>query len=86
MANYRINITRSAAKEIEQIDGKKQRRLVVRRISKLSDEPRPPGCSKLSGKDLYRIRQGRYRILYRIDDDVLTVLVVKVGHRRDVYR
>jgi len=86
VASYRINITRSAAKEIEQIDGKNQRRLVVRRISKLSDEPRPPGCSKLSGEDLYRVRQGPYRIVYRIDDDVLTVLVVKVSHRRDVYR
>ncbi len=86
MASYSIRITRSAAKEIELIDGKKRRRLVVERISQLADEPRPPGCSKLSGKDLYRVRQGPYRILYRIDDHVLTVLVVKVGHRRDVYR
>ena len=52
----------------------------------LSDEPRPPGCEKLTGHDLFRVRQGKYRILYEIQDRDLTVTVFKIGHRRDVYR
>ena len=52
----------------------------------LRDEPRPPGSEKLSGDEKYRIRQGAYRILYSIDDAAIVVEVVKVGHRRDVYR
>jgi mRNA interferase RelE/StbE len=53
----------------------------------LSAEPRPPGCEKLSGHaDRYRVRQGDYRIVYAVDDIAQVVLVVKVGHRREVYR
>ena len=59
---------------------------VLARIEALQDDPRPPGCEKLSGLERYRIRQGVYRILYEIADEVLTVVVVKVGHRREVYR
>ena len=59
---------------------------ILTRIEALADNPRPPGCEKLSGLPRYRIRQGLYRIVYEIQDDVLLVLVVKVGHRRDVYR
>lgn len=63
------------------------RRRVVRRIEGLADQPRPPGCEKLSGTyDRYRVRQGRYRVVYEIDDAIRTVTVVKIGHRRDVYR
>ena len=51
----------------------------------IRDNPRAPGCEKLSGRERYRMRSGAYRIIYEIRDDVLTVLVVKVGHRRDVY-
>ena len=86
MAKYRILIKPSAVKEIEAISQKKDRQRLVDRISRLADNPRPPGCEKLSGQDKYRIRQGRYRIVYSIEDQDVIVYVVKVGHRKDVYR
>jgi mRNA interferase RelE/StbE len=58
----------------------------MRRIKGLARDPRPPGCEKLSGEERYRIRQGKYRILYSIEDRDLIIYVVKVGHRREVYR
>jgi len=71
-----------AAKEIETIEPKKVRRQIVDRIQRLSKDPRPPGCEKLSGhSNRNRVRQGAYRIVYSVDDDVLVVCVVKVGHR-----
>jgi len=73
-------------KEIESIDSKPDRMRIVDRIAKLADDPRPEGCEKLSGQEKYRIRQGRYRIVYSIEDRELVVFVVKVGHRKDVYR
>ena len=85
MAKYRILIKPSAVKEIEAIPLKKDRQKIVERISKLAQNPRPHGCEKLSGQDKYRLRQGRYRILYAIGDQDLLVWVVKVGHRKDVY-
>jgi len=86
VAKYRILIKPSALQEIETIPLKKDRRRIVERISKLAENPRPPGCEKLSGQDKYRLRQGRYRIVYSIEDQDLVVYVIKVGHRKDVYR
>lgn len=87
MASYSLRIKKSAAKELEGIPGKKDRQRLADRIRALADNPRPSGCEKLSGtKDKYRIRQGDYRILYEIEDDVLIVYVIKIGHRKDVYR
>lgn len=86
MARYSLFIKPSAVKEIEAIDNMLDRRRVVRRIHALADEPRPPGCEKLSAQDRYRVRQGVYRILYSIEDERLVVSVVKVAHRKDVYR
>lgn len=86
MAKYSLEIKPSASREIEDLPTKKARRLVVGRILKLADDPRPPGSEKLSGEDKYRVRQGPYRIVYEVDDAKLTVRVVKVGHRREVYR
>jgi mRNA interferase RelE/StbE len=86
VAKYRILIKPSAVKEIEAISPKKDRQRIVGRITKLADNPRPPGCEKLSGQEKYRIRQGRYRIVYSIEDQDLIVYVVKVGHLKDVYR
>ena len=86
MAKYRIELKRSAAREIEAISSKKQRQQIVSRVGSLAHDPRPPGCQKLSGQEAYRVRQGQYRIIYTIEDDRLIVNVVKVGHRRDVYR
>lgn len=86
MGKYKVSIKPSAVKEIESLPRKKDRQLIIRRIGLLADNPRPPGCTKLSGYDRYRIRQGSYRIVYGIEDDELVVYVVKVGHRKDVYR
>jgi len=86
VAKYNIVIKPSAAKEIESISRKKDRQRIVNRIAALGDNPRPLGVQKLSGHDRYRIRQGVYRIIYAIEDRELSVVVVKVGHRRDVYR
>ena len=85
MANYDLRIKPSAVKELEALQTKDRRR-IVNKIQDLASEPRPPGCEKLSGQDRYRIRQGDFRILYEIQDREVTVTVVKIGHRRDVYR
>jgi len=86
VARYRLLIKPSAVKDIEAIPLKRDRQRVVERISKLAEDPRPSGSEKISGQDKYRVRQGRYRILYAIADQDLIVQVVKVGHRKDVYR
>ena len=86
MARYKLFIKPSAVKEIEAIGSVSERRRIVRRIENLAEEPRPPGCEKLSGEDKYRVRQGNYRIVYAVEDEKLVVYVVKVGHRREVYR
>jgi len=75
----------SAIKELEALPTK-DRRKIITRIEGLASEPRPHGCEKLSGLEQYRVRQGDDRVVYSVDDDVKVVLVVKVGHRRDVYR
>lgn len=87
MASYRVLIKPSAAKEIEAVDQKKDRQRIVAGIRSLADDPRPPGCEKLAGEDdRYRIRVGRYRVIYSVGDGELLVVVVRVGHRKDVYR
>jgi mRNA interferase RelE/StbE len=85
MASYKIVFKQSVAKDLRQIPKKDVQR-ILRRINKLADEPLPAGVEKLSGDEKFRIRQGSYRILYAIDADVITVTIVKVGHRRNVYR
>ena len=85
MASYSLFLKRSAAKDLEAVAAKDRRR-IVDRIQALATEPRPPGVEKLSGAEKYRVRQGDYRILYTIDDGANTVVVVKIGLRRDVYR
>ncbi len=86
MASYKVYIKPSALEEIESIPRHADRRRIVDRIAALADNPRPTGCRKLSGLDRYRLRQGVYRIIYSVDDDILVVVVVKVGHRKNVYR
>jgi mRNA interferase RelE/StbE len=75
----------SAAKELESIPKKDRTRLAAK-IASLAGNPRPPGGEKLSVQEEYRVRQGRYRVVYSILDAEKTVLVVKVAHRREVYR
>ncbi len=87
MARYRVVIKPSARKEIEAVRQKKDRQRIVLRIQSLAENPRPFGCEKLSGRfDRYRVREGKYRIVYSIDDQDFLVDVVKIGHRKDVYR
>lgn len=82
---YRLDYTPAAQRSIERLERDTQRRILAR-IGLLSADPRPPGAIKLAGHDEYRIRVGDYRIIYTIHDDRLIVLIVDVGHRRDVYR
>ncbi|MCF6206094.1 MAG: type II toxin-antitoxin system RelE/ParE family toxin [Sulfurovum sp.] len=84
MANYKIEIKKSAAKEIEKLPKPVLKR-VIEKIERLSYNPRLSGCKKLSGDEKYRVRVGDYRILYSIDDAVVTVYVVRVRHRKEVY-
>jgi mRNA interferase RelE/StbE len=86
VASYSLRIKKSALKDLEAMPTKADRRRVVKRIESLADDPRPRGVQKLSGKERYRIRQGRYRILYSIRDRDLIVYIVRIGHRKSVYR
>jgi mRNA interferase RelE/StbE len=85
MAVYKIFFKRSVEKDFKSIPRKDLKR-ILDRIEMLADEPRPPDSEKLTGQERYRVRQGLYRIVYSIQDNELTVWVVKVGHRKDVYR
>ena len=85
MAAYRVFFKESVWKDFEPIP-KKDLKKILQSIHRLSEDPRPRGCEKLTGQERFRLRQGRYRIVYSIQDDELTVWVVKVGHRKNVYR
>ena len=85
MAEYKLFFKKSVQKDLDTIP-KKDLRRILKRIEGLAEDPRPAGCEKLTGRERYRLRQGRYRILYSIRDDELTVWVVKVGYRKDIYR
>ncbi|MCX5740822.1 MAG: type II toxin-antitoxin system RelE/ParE family toxin [Proteobacteria bacterium] len=87
MASYSVRIKTSAAKELEAVDPRSIRVRIVSRIQALARSPRPSGCQKLAGEaERYRLRQGSYRIVYAVDDEQRVVEVVKIGHRREVYR
>ena len=87
MAGYKLFIKPSAAKELESIGTKRDRQRVVGRIQSQATEPRPPGCDKLAGPAaLFRVRQGQYRVVYTVDDARHSIEIIKVGHRREVYR
>lgn len=85
MASYKLVFKKSVAKDLRAFPKADVQR-ILQRIRLLADDPRPQGCEKLSGLERYRVRQGVYRIVYEVEDAILTVLVVRVGHRRDVYR
>lgn len=84
MASYEIVFKRSVKKDLCKID-REQLGPILRRIESLADDPRPPGCKKLKGEAVYRVRQGNYRIVYEIIDDRLVVIVVAVGSRGSIY-
>jgi mRNA interferase RelE/StbE len=83
--SYELRIKPSAVKELRALR-KRDRVRIAERIQNLSDDPRPRGCEKLTGGVRYRVRQGAFRVLYELDDEEGIVTVVKIGHRRDVYR
>jgi mRNA interferase RelE/StbE len=85
MAEYKIYFRTSVEKDFSAVP-KKDLQRILHRIEALATNPRPPGAAKLTGQERYRIRQGRYRIVYSIQDKQLTVWIVKVAHRKDIYR
>jgi len=85
MAAYKIFFRQSVLKDIAKIP-KRELQRIIKRIENLASDPRPRVCEKISGKDRFRIRQGNCRIVYSIQDDELTIWVIKIGHRRDIYR
>ena len=87
MASYKVLIKKSAAKELEGIAREKDRARIVNRILSLADDLRPSGVEKLSGtSEKYRIRQGDYHVIFEIEDESAIVIIVKIGHRKDVHR
>lgn len=85
MAAYKVHFRESVEKDLSTIP-KRDLKRILQRIKMLEDNPRPSGCEKLTGQERYRVRQGKYRIVYSIQDYELTVWIVKVGHRKDIYR
>ena len=84
MARYSLLFKESVAKDLRSVP-KQDLARILKRIRTLADEPRGEGSEKLSGQERYRLRQGSYRILYEVHDDAREIVVVKVGHRRNVY-
>ncbi|MFZ0943442.1 MAG: type II toxin-antitoxin system RelE/ParE family toxin [Syntrophobacteraceae bacterium] len=86
MIPYRIEFAKPTIKQLAKLP-KNIRQRVSDRIGTLAANPRPAGCKKLVGTEsLYRLHEGDYRIVYQIEDDVLLVLIIRIGHRGDVYR
>jgi mRNA interferase RelE/StbE len=83
--SYSVVVKRSAERELRAV-AKRDLGRVAARIRGLAEDPRPPGSEKLSGQDRYRLRQGDYRVIYAVDDAQRSVEIVKIGHRREVYR
>ena len=82
---YRIEVTPRARKDLRTL-AKKERRRITEQIDALKTDPRPTGCKKLKGReDFYRIRVGDYRVVYQIEDEVLLILIVRVGDRKEIY-
>lgn len=85
MANYKLVFKQSVSKDLRPIPNKDVAR-ILQRMKELQENPRPIGSEKLSGQERYRVRQGVYRIIYEVADELLVVTVVKIGHRKHVYK
>jgi mRNA interferase RelE/StbE len=86
LASYKLEISATAERQLRKLPARDARR-VVEAIEALATDPRPSGCRKLGGyEDVFRVRVGTYRVLYSVDDKRIIVIVLKIGHRRDVYR
>jgi mRNA interferase RelE/StbE len=87
VAVYSLSIKPSAAKELQSISDKVTLTRLIEKVKSLATQPRPSGSEKLAGRpNLYRVRQGNYRVIYSVDDEARVVDVVKVGRRKDAYR
>ena len=85
MASYKLYFRKSAAKELEKLPKAVLQKVIIK-IELLTKEPRPAGSEKLAGLELYRIRQGDYRVVYSIQDNDLTIWIIKIGHRKLAYK
>ncbi|HEV2613586.1 MAG TPA: type II toxin-antitoxin system RelE/ParE family toxin [Gammaproteobacteria bacterium] len=85
MADYQINIEKTAAKSLQKIPKSDQAK-IINAIQPLAHNPRPSGCKKLVGRDGWRIRIGNYRVIYEINDGQLRILIIEIGHRKEIYR
>lgn len=85
MARFEIVFAKTVRKDFRSIPKKDVAR-ILKLIDLLAENPRPPGCKKLSGEEIYRLRQGNYRILYQIEDNILEVFIIRVANRKEVYR
>jgi mRNA interferase RelE/StbE len=84
--SYTVEFTRPALREFKALERSARRRIATH-IDELAEDPFPPGCKRLKGEpDHYRIRVGDYRVIYRVERSRVTIVVVKIGHRREVYR
>ena len=82
---YQVQISNRAIKALEKLpDGIYER--ITEALQELAQNPRPPGCKKMKGRQGYRIRVSDYRVVYEIEDDKLLVLIIDIGHRREIYR
>jgi mRNA interferase RelE/StbE len=87
VGDYSLSVKSSAAKELQSISDKATLTRLIEKVKSLATQPRPSGSEKLAGRpNLYRVRQGNYRVIYSVDDEKQVVDVVKVGHRIDIYR
>jgi len=85
VASYSVGIKRSAARELEAL-ARDDRMRIIERIRALAADPRPRGCEKLSGEEKYRVRVRDLGVLYEVNDRLAAIAIVRIGHRRDVYR
>ncbi len=82
---YKLNISRKAQKFLTTVSATDYQR-IKENIANLAQNPRPPNCLKLKGREAWRIRVGDYRVIYEIADEIVTIIVVEIGHRREIYR
>ena len=85
MEKYKLQIKKSAEKELRKIP-KRELIKIINKIQNLSEDPHPVGSIKISNQEKYRLRIGNYRVLYKVEDNILTIFIIKVGHRKDIYR
>ncbi len=84
MPDYKIQLTQTAQKQLDKLPGKAAD-VLIKAIAALAHTPRPAGCKKLKGRDGYRIRKGNYRIIYDVHDKIITVIIIAIGNRKDIY-